>query len=74
MKKAIFRDSGWKAEVIILKDESNEEQEIYELAVIKTLRPSPYFGARPDGDVFTVSAVRQYRFYSDWSLSDITEV
>lgn len=74
MQKAIFRESGWKAEVIILEDKSNEEEEKYVLAVVKTLRRSPYFGARPDGDVFTVSAVRQYRFYSDWSLSDISEV
>ncbi|QWU17369.1 hypothetical protein SAMN04487895_104247 [Paenibacillus sophorae] len=69
MKKGIFRESGWKAEVKIIEDKSNEEEERYVLEVVKTLRPSPYFGARPDGDTFEVFANRQYRHYVDWQLS-----
>lgn len=69
MKKGIYEEMGWVAEVNILEDNSNEEWEKFKLEVVKTLQMSPIAGAQPDGHIFEVSAQRKYRAYVDWNLN-----
>jgi Trp operon repressor len=71
MEMGIFRESGWKAEVEILEDKSNDKEERYLLKVMKTIRESNYFGSRSDGEVFEVMASRKYRYFVDWHLEKI---
>jgi len=69
MKKGIFTECGWVAEVKILEDKSDHEWERYALEVVQTKQESPMFKTPKNGHTFEVSAQRKYRAYVDWSIT-----
>jgi len=54
MARAIYSEDGWKAEVEILEDNSDNEWSRYTLKVIRTLFESRFWKSPPDGQVFSV--------------------
>lgn len=54
MLKAIYQEDDWIAEVEILKDNSNDNIEDYELKVIKTMRESRIYNPTSNGTIFKV--------------------
>ena len=68
-KTAVYKESGWVAEVEILANDSDEEHYRYTLRVIKTLVDG-YLGHLHDGHIFTVFAVKKYAANCGWRLSE----
>ena len=67
----IFREEGWKAQVEVLEDNSDEKWESYKLKVIQTLLDSRIVKTLPDGEIFNVSALKNSGICCGmWSLSD----
>ena len=67
----IYREDGWKAEVEVVADNSDAEWTRYTLKVVKTLRDSPLYKSPPDGDVFSVDALKNSGAYAGmWHLSE----
>lgn len=66
----IYREDGWKAEVEVLKDESDDKWYRYTLKVIRTIRPSQIYKPTPDGEVFSVDQMKGVSFGGMWTLSD----
>ena len=65
-QKLIYRDLGWKAEVEVLENNSDEQQERYTLRVTRILQRGLL--KIPESSSFEVSATRG--FYVGWTLSE----
>ena len=65
-QKLIYRELGCQAEVEVLENNSDEQQERYTLRVIRVLRRG--LVRIPESSSFEVSAVRN--FYVGWTLSE----
>ena len=66
----IYREDGWKAEVEVLKDDSDEKFKRYTLKVLRTLRDSPLCKTPPDGEVFNVMQTKGCAYGGMWTLRD----
>lgn len=66
----VFSEDGWKAEVEILKDTSDEEWHRYDLKVLRTLRESRIFIAAVDGTVFHVEQLKNGAWCGMWHLEE----
>lgn len=66
----VYREDDWKAEVEILKDESDEKWDRYTLKVLRTLRESKMYSPVHDGTIFTVDHLKGVAFGGMWSLSE----
>lgn len=66
----IYEEDGWEAEVDIVEDKSNEEEERYVLRVIRTLADTGICEPLEDGGEFEVFILRGYEAYSCWSLKE----
>lgn len=66
----IYREDDWKAEVEVVKDESDETWEKYTLKVLRTVRESRMFNPTPDGTVFNVDKRRGMNYGGMWTLRD----
>ena len=65
---AVYSESGWVAEVEVVKDDSDAKQYRYTLRVIKTLKDG-YIGRLHDEHIFNVFAIKQYAANCGWRLS-----
>ena len=65
---AVYYESGWKAEVEILENNSDAAKYSYKLKVIKTYADG-IFGRLPDGQIFTAFADKNYMAYCDWRFA-----
>jgi len=65
-QKLIYRELGCQAEVEVLENNSDEQQERYNLRVIRVLRRGLL--KIPESSSFEVSAARN--FYVGWTLSE----
>lgn len=52
VRRAIYREDDWKAEVEILEDRSDDGKEDFTLRVVKSLRESRIYKPTEDGHVF----------------------
>ena len=66
-QRAFYTESGWRAEVEILEDNSNADEYRYRLKVVKTFTDG-ILGRLPDGHVFTAFSVKKYTAYCGWTL------
>ena len=65
---AVYTELGWKAEVEVLRDDSDSSKYKYTLKVIKTLADG-LLGRFPDGHIFTAFIDKNHMVYCDWRLT-----
>lgn len=66
----VYREDDWKAEVTVLKDESDSIWDRFTLKVERTLRKSRMYKPTPDGHVFSVDQKKGMVFGGMWTLRD----
>lgn len=66
----VYREDDWKAEVEVVKDESDSEWDKFTLKVIKTLLESKMYQPTRDGTVFEVTQLKGVTYGGMWTLRD----
>ena len=64
----VYSEEDWKAEVEVVRNDSDEEWDRFTLKVIRTLQPSRIYKSTPDGTVFSVVQRKGFAFGGMWTL------
>ena len=66
----VYREDDFKAEVEVLKDESDAQWARFTLRVVRTLRASKIYKPTPDGEVFSVDRKKDAHWGGMWTIRD----